>query len=552
MFKKAPKSALSRFFSRDKGQEPTPATPSQKTKAQKAEKENTFPKVEDRDIGEEELLMGLLYVEEEGKPGVLRHISINQGARDTHFYIVGGSGTGKTKFLEHLILQDIKADRGVGIIDPHGDLAEEIRCSMPFISGGKEKIKEKSKNIIFIDPSDPEQTVTFNPLEKIGTMETGKLVDELMDVFEKIWGEFWGPRTANIMRNSLIALSDAELTLAEIPLLLTDQAFREDIMTKTESQTCKDFFLRDFASVNPRTRREWIEPTLNKVYAFLSRDEARHMLSAQKSSFNLRDIMDNKKILIAKLDKGQLGQVSSLLGSLLMSKIQSAAFSRTDLDQEKRTPFYLYIDEFQNFASKSFVDILSEARKYGLSLTMAHQGLSQLPRDLRSSILTNCSTHAYFKVSREDAEVLAKEGFKTTGYAIKSVITSTGGFTPIYFTLQEEWENYIRDLQYIPKRCFVAILKDKGEGIHLESYPTPAPWEWGDTLLRESQTDREKVRKWIEEDRKKVRRWTEELEIGKKYLRSRKAIEKECRERREKFTALQEPKNFREPEKSDD
>jgi hypothetical protein len=207
-----------------------------------------------------------------------------------------------------------------------------------------------------------------------------------------------------------------------------------------------------------RSQVTWIEPIMNKIDAFFSDERIRHIFSSEKSSFNLREIIDHRKILLIKLDKGKLKDSADLLGSLLMAKIQMAAFSRSDVLQKKRTPFYLYIDEFQSFASDSFSVILSEARKYGLSLIMAHQTLAQIPEELRSLILGNTGVQVYFRLNRHDASLLAKEAFEYSGHEVKRV----SGFRPTYWSLGEEWERYTSELQTLPPR--VCYVKHKIEG----------------------------------------------------------------------------------------
>ena len=192
----------------------------------------------------------------------------------------------------------------------------------------------------------------------------------------------------DLLRNTLIALIEAELTLVDLPRFLIDEDFRLNVLDKVKHPITKQYFKR-FNNLSPKTRDEWMESTLNKVNAFLSDDRIRDMFSFEKSSFSFREVMDNRKILLLKLDRGRLKENADLIGSLFMTKIKLAAFSRSDIPKEKRTKFYLYIDEFQNFATQTFIETLSEARKYGLSLIMAHQNLSQLPKDLQDSILTN-------------------------------------------------------------------------------------------------------------------------------------------------------------------
>lgn len=377
--------------------------------------------------------------------------------RASHFYVVGATGTGKTKLLEFLIQQDIVKGNGLAVIDPHGDLIENIKgflaCYYSFYQD--ETIFDR---VVLIDPTDPDFTATFNPLEKLSGVSIAEQTAELVSAFKKIWSGSWGVRMEDLMRNSLIALGEAGLTLAELPRFLTDKPFRGAVLKKVESPTAHNYFLR-FGTLTDRARVTWTEPVMNKINAFLSNERMRQIFSSPKSTFNLREIMDHKKILLVKLDKGKLKGSADILGSLLMAKLQMAAFSRSDIPQGRRVPFYLYIDEFQNFASESFAVMLSEARKYRVSLIMAHQTLSQVPTELRSLILGNTGIQVYFRLNRRDASLLAKEAFEYSGYKVKSV-SRRGGRR--YWSLGEEWELYIGELQSLPPR--ICYVKHKIEG----------------------------------------------------------------------------------------
>lgn len=379
---------------------------------------------------------------------------IAESDRANHFYVIGATGTGKTKFIECLIQQDIHKRNGFGVIDPHGDLIEDIKGFLLLEYGPDEEISER---VVLIDPTSPDFTVTFNPLEKIPGVPIAEQANELISAFRKIWSDSWGVRMEDLMRNSLIALSEAELTLAELPQFLTHRNVRRGILEKVRHPLAQEYFLR-FDSMTDRSQITWIEPIMNKINAFFSDERIRHIFSSEKSSFSLREIMDQKKILLVKLDKGRLKDSADLLGSLLMAKIQMAAFSRSDIPQRNRVPFYLYIDEFQNFASDSFAVILSEARKYGLSLIMAHQTLTQIPEELRSLILGNTGIQVCFRLNRHDSSILAKEAFGYSGFQVKSV----KGSSPKYWSLGEEWERYISEIQNLqPRECYV---KHKIEG----------------------------------------------------------------------------------------
>jgi len=382
---------------------------------------------------------------------------VRQEDRVTHFYVVGATGTGKTKFLEFLIQQDIQEENGFAVIDPHGDLIEDIKGFLAYFSLASGQESLLSDRLVLIEPTNPRFTVTFNPLEKQDNISVPEQVNELLNTFKKIWSDSWGVRMEDLMRNSLIALGEAGLTLCELPAFLTEREFRKPVLKKVSHPIALEYFKR-FDTMTDRAHITWIEPVMNKINAFFSDDRIRQMFSSPKSSFNIREIMDKKKILLVNLNKGKLKGSGDLLGSLLMAKIQLAAFSRSNVPQSRRIPFYLYIDEFQNFATESFSVILSEARKYRLSLIMAHQSLAQISNQLKSLILGNTGIQAFFRINRQDAQLLAKEAFEYSGFQVKSVSLSGEK----YWSLGEEWEKHTEELQKLPLRsCYI---KHKIEG----------------------------------------------------------------------------------------
>jgi hypothetical protein len=462
---------------------------------------------ESEPMEEDVLNLGWYYSENKKE---LQMAKVKEEDRAIHFYVVGASGTGKSKFLEFLIRQDIEKGNGFGVIDPHGDLVEDVKGYLA-LTLPKEELEER---VILIDPTNERYTVAFNPLEKLEGVSSAEIAAELVEAFKKIWWDSWGARMEDLLRNTLISLIEAKLTLDNLPRFLIDEDFRENVMERVQHPIAKRYFER-FNSLAPRTREEWMESTLNKVNAFLSDDRIREIFSFEKSSFNLREIIDNKKILLIKLDRGRLKENADLIGSLLMTKIRMAAFSRSDVPKERRIPFYLYIDEFQNFATQTFIDTLSEARKYGLSLIMAHQNLSQLPKDLQDSILTNCGIQCYFRVSRRDAEILAKEAFETTGMEVKAIRLSPDYFDYDWFSYSEEWEKYFQELQQLPNRCFYAKHKIEGGILPLQTANVlPAYEEFG--------IEKEKFNETLKE-----------IIFGKKYLleRETKEVEKEVVEK---------------------
>ena len=281
-------------------------------------------------------------------------------------------------------------------------------------------------------------------------------------------------------------------------------------MEKVSHPIAQEYFKR-FDTVTDRGQVTWVEPVMNKINAFFSDERIRQMFSSPQNSFNLREAMDDKKILLIKLDKGKLKDSADLLGSLLMAKIQMAAFSRSDMPQSKRIPFYLYIDEFQNFASESFSVVLSEARKYGLSLIMAHQTLSQIPTELRGLILGNTGIQVYFRLNRRDASLLAKGAFEYSRQEIKRV----SGFRPTYWSLGEEWEHHIEGLQTLPPR--VCYVKHKIEGGVIPIQTADVQQVWEDLGIPEEE---------FQEILKKY-------PFGKKYLVSREELKSQVAKRQE-------------------
>jgi hypothetical protein len=387
--------------------------------------------------------------------------------RSTHFYVAGASGMGKTKFLQFQIKQDIKLGNGFCIIDPHGDLIDETRG---FLACQYQETQDESlfNRVIIVDPTDPVYTVGFNVLEIPLGVSPIEQAQELIMVFKRIWASSWGARMEELMRNSLISLSLAGLTLGHLSEFLTSQPFRTQVMEKVSHPIAKPYFER-FDSMSRAAQLQWSEPVTNKVNAFLSDERISQMLSVPKSTINLREIMDQKKILLIKLNKGKLKESADLIGSLYMAKIQLAAFSRTDIPEVARVPFYLYIDEFQNFASESFTVVLSEARKYGLSLILAHQTLDQIPTDLRSIILGNAGIQVYFRMNRKDAELLAKEAFISDGYNVKTVQMRSDRIDTRYWSLGEEWERNFAKLQGLPPRHCIIKHKIAGGMLPLET-----------------------------------------------------------------------------------
>lgn len=459
----------------------------------------------------DELALGIASFDsvEEGKT-IRQQKGVSQESRGRHFYVVGTTGSGKTRFLESLIKQDIENGFGFGVIDPHSDFTEDVKGLLYLLNGDEPKFLQEQ--VVLIDPTDKTNTVTFNPLERTSKESAARVASELTEAFKKIWKDAWGARMEDLLKNTLIALIENDLTLAEVRPFLTNLEIRHKILEKVNHDICREYF-EQFNSLPRNKQNEWMESTLNKVDAFVFDPELRQMLASPKSSFNLREVMDEGKILLVKLDKGRLKGNADLLGSLLLAKIQAAAFSRTDLLESERKNFYLYIDEFQNFATESFITMLSEARKYRLALTLAHQQLAQLIPSLRAAILSNCRLQAYFQISREDSNILAKESL-----------------VPIYDD-PPGWEWYVQRLQELGDReCYIKN-KNVGGVVAIKTLDLFKPHEEAGIGEREFATGVAKV------------------EIGKKYLRDRKTLAEEYQARRDKLTRTDESESFREPKR---
>jgi hypothetical protein len=346
--------------------------------------------------------------------GQKENIYLSSEERLQHYIILGATKGGKSKFIESQARQDILSGRGFCLIDPHGDLFHNI---LNFIAGllnvGNRKRIEQyiSKKLVLIDPTDTKWSVGFNPIEAVG-IDPYTLVSEFMGIFKKFWREaHWGSRMEETLKNDLTSLSLKNLTILESKALLIDPAFRARLIKSLPEGEVKEYWLYRYNPLSERMQAVYREPIMNRLSLFLSNPSLRLIVGQTKSTIDFRSIMDESKWLLVNLSRNWLKSSASLLGSFLISKIQLAAFSRVDVSESKRTPFFLYVDEFQNFIGDdfNFTEAVSQLRKFGLSLTMANQHLNQLGRKLRASILANALTHIYFRLSHSDASVLSKE-----------------------------------------------------------------------------------------------------------------------------------------------
>jgi hypothetical protein len=335
--------------------------------------------------------------------GVNHQFGMLRSDRSRHVYIIGQTGSGKTGTLALFALSDIFHGHGYAIIDPHGDFAVD---NMRFIPGSR------LEDVVYFNPADTAFPLGFNPLEVTDPNQKTNISSEVIGVLKRMFGESWGPRLEYILRYTILALLDRpETTMLDITRMLTDKKFRENTLGYCTDAVVANFWKVEFASWNDKFVAEAISPVLNKVGAFTANPIIRNIIGQPKSTFDVRKIMDEGKILIVNLSKGLIGEDNaSILGAFIVTKIQLASMSRSDIERiEDRRPFYLYVDEFQNFATDSFATILSEARKYGLNLTVANQYISQMGETVRDAVFGNVGTMISFRVSADDAPILAKQ-----------------------------------------------------------------------------------------------------------------------------------------------
>ncbi len=335
--------------------------------------------------------------------GINHQFGMLRRDRSRHVYIIGQTGAGKSGMLELFALSDIFYNQGYCIIDPHGDFAINNLRFVP---------ENRIKDVIYFNPADTAYPIAFNPLEVSDPSRKPNVCSEVIGVLKRMFGDSWGPRLEHILRHTILALLDRpETTLLDISRLLTDKDFRKETLDYCTDVTVLQFWKHEFGQWNEKQVNESIAPVLNKVGAFTANPIIRNIIGQPKSSFDVRKIMDEGKILVVNLSKGLIGEDNAgILGAFLVTKIQLAAMSRSDIpDVADRRPFYLYVDEFQNFATDSFAVILSEARKYGLNLTVANQYTSQMTDSVRDAVFGNVGTTISFRVSADDAPVLAKQ-----------------------------------------------------------------------------------------------------------------------------------------------
>ncbi|MFA5368717.1 MAG: CxxC-x17-CxxC domain-containing protein [Candidatus Paceibacterota bacterium] len=334
--------------------------------------------------------------------GAQKKFGIRDDDKRRHIYIIGKTGMGKTELLKNMIVQDIRRGNGVGFIDPHGEAAEEILDYIP---------EERIKDVVYFNPSDLDNPIAFNIMEDVDPNYRHLVAGGLMAVFKKIWPDVWSSRMEYILNNTILALLEIPgSTLLGINRLMSDPEWRAEIVNKLQDPVVKAFWTKEFARYTQRYEVEATAAIQNKIGQFISVPLIRNIIGQEHSTINMRKIMDEKKIFIMNLSKGRIGEESSrLLGALLITKLQLAAMSRVDIPEKERADFILYIDEFQNFSTESFATILSEARKYRLSLVLAHQYITQMDETVRDAVFGNVGTMIVFRVGADDGEFLERE-----------------------------------------------------------------------------------------------------------------------------------------------
>jgi CxxC-x17-CxxC domain-containing protein len=331
---------------------------------------------------------------------------IKRKDRRQHVYILGKSGTGKSVLMFNMIIQNIQNGEGVCVVDPHGELVESVLSAIP---------PNRMKDVVYFNPADADYHIGFNVLELIDPQYKHLVASGLMGIFTKIWANAWSARMEYILNNCILALLDTpETTLLGIPRMLVDKDYRQKIISNLKDPVIKAFWVHEYEAWQDKFRNEAIAPIQNKVGQFLSTSIIRNVVGQAKSTINIFDIMNEGKIFLVNVSKGRIGEDNSgLLGGMIITKIQLAAMERVRIPEEHRKDFYLYVDEFQNFVTDAFAGILSEARKYRLNLTVAHQYTAQLVVDkssaVRDAVFGNVGTMIVFRVGSDDADFLEKE-----------------------------------------------------------------------------------------------------------------------------------------------
>jgi type IV secretory pathway TraG/TraD family ATPase VirD4 len=329
---------------------------------------------------------------------------IRQEDRLMHTYIIGKTGTGKSTLLKTMLKQDIAAGRGVCLLDPHGDLVQDVMSAIP---------AERKEDVMYFNVPDISLKFKYNPFKKVSYEKRSLVASGILEVFKKLWDDAWGVKLEHILRYCILTLLDQkQATIGDIPKLLLDKSFRNQAFAAIKNDDVKAFWRKEF----PEYNKYDLLPVLNKVGGMLAHPVLKRVLIENQDEISLRKVMDQKKILLVNLSKGFVGEdVAHILGALLVSSISSASFSRVDTEEEERVPFMVYMDEFHNFTTLSLVNMFSELRKFKVGMILAHQYMHQLDDEIRHAILGNAGTLISFRVGTEDAQCLTKEMFPVFG-----------------------------------------------------------------------------------------------------------------------------------------
>lgn len=331
-----------------------------------------------------------------------RPVGMKDADRFSHVYVIGKTGTGKSTLLETMALSDLVRGKGLAIIDPHGDLVEQIVAQIP---------PSRQRDVIYLNAADPRQPYGYNPLRQVREDRIALAASGMLEVFAKMWPEAWGVRMEHILRNILMALLERpDATLHDVLRIISDKEFRKEVARSVRNDTVRTFLQNEYERFSFGYRADGTAPIQNKVGAFLADPLLNRILTCPEQDLHIRNIMDEGKVLLVNLSKGQLGEDSaSLLGGLLVTTVGLAAFSRADTPAEQRQEFFVYVDEFQTFTTLAFANMLGELRKYRVGFTIAHQYLRQLELDIRHAVLGNVGTLISFRIGGEDAGYLVRE-----------------------------------------------------------------------------------------------------------------------------------------------